>query len=95
MKIRANSLIALTKALYVAMSHNRYTPTLQFSLSPTPLCHNICSNRNNIINVIQGNSCNALNSRNNFHIVRVYPHAFTIFEQICCGIHHIYDYNAK
>ena len=62
------------------------TPTLQFSPSPTPLCHNICSNRNNIIKVIHGNSRNALNSSNNFHIVRVYPRAYKIFEQICCGI---------
>ena len=83
MKIRAtNSFIVLTKALYVAMIHNRFTPTLQCSLSPTPLCYNICSNRNNIINVIHGNSRNALNSSNNFHIVKVYPLAYKIFDKI-------------
>ena len=93
MKIRAtNSLIALTKALYGAMSHNRFTPTLQFSLSPTPLCHNICSNRNNIIKVIHGNSRNALNSSNNFHIVRVYPRGYKSAVEF---ITFVDDYNAK
>ena len=27
--------------------------------------------------------------QHNCHIVREYPRAYAIFEQICCGIHHI------
>ena len=85
-----NSLIALTKALCVGMSHNRFTPTLQFSLSPTPLCHNNCSNRNNIINVNHGNSRNTLNSCN---IVRVYPRTYN--KSVVEFITFVDGYNAK
>ena len=55
-----SSLIALTKALYVAMTRDRFTPTSQNSLSSTSLSCNICSTRNNIFNVIHGNSRNVL-----------------------------------
>ena len=42
MKLRATKIYliqALTKALYVPINHNRLTPTFQFLLSQTPLCH--------------------------------------------------------
>ena len=46
---------------------DRFTPTFQFSLSPTPLYHNICSK------LLQNHQCNTLNSSNNYHMSERVP----------------------
>ena len=48
-----SSLHLKAKALNVPMNHYRFTPTFQFSLSPTPLCHKICSKS------LQHHQCNS------------------------------------